>query len=285
MTISHSEIRDEVFGRDSGEILRGLTGRGGLRPVLRLTAIAAWTAGLLVVLLLGMWAATPWPRSRLGWRNRIVKRWARGMAWIVNMRMDVVGSAPPAPFFLVVNHLSYVDIVLLLANVDGVFVAKRELNQWPVVGYLTRLVGTIFLNRNNRRDARRVLQVIDQRIREGDGVVVFPEGTSGNGAEVYPMKTAMFEWAAERQYPVQVAAIHYTTADGQPPARDVICWWGTMSFVPHVLRLCRLPGFTANLRFPAEPVRAADRTTLADLARATIAGHFVPHTAPTEGTT
>ena len=280
MTISRSAIKDEVFGSESGAILRSLKGRGAVRSVLRVSAIAAWTGSLLVVLLVGMWAATPWPKVRLGWRNRIVKRWARGMAGIVNMRMQVIGTPPPAPFFLVANHLSYVDIVLLLANVDGVFVAKRELNQWPVVGYLTRLVGTIFLNRNSRRDARRVIQIIDQRIREGDGVMVFPEGTSGDGAEVYPMKTAMFEWAAERRHPVRVAAIHYATGHGLPAARNAICWWGTMSFVPHVLGLCRLPGFTANLHFPPAPIGGADRAALAELARAAIAGHFVPHTEP-----
>ena len=138
----------------------------------------------------------------------------------ISGRITVEGQRPPAPFFLVANHLSYVDIVLLLAELPVVFVAKQELASWPVLGYLTRLVGNIFVDRQSRRDVPRVLAEIRRRIEIGYGVVVFPEGTSSDGSSVQPMKPALFEWAAQTEYPVHCAAIRYQTRPGSPPARD-----------------------------------------------------------------
>jgi 1-acyl-sn-glycerol-3-phosphate acyltransferase len=276
---TESEIQQEVFGGDLKSQLLGLLRPGSLRPLGRIIGMTAWTVGMLGVLLIGMWATTPWKAGRLRWRNRTVRRWARGMAWIVNMRMVVQGTPPRAPFFLVANHLSYVDIVLLFATVDGVFVAKHELAAWPAIGYLTRLVGTVFVNRRNRRDTKRVLTAIERRIGEGDGVIVFPEGTSSEGSDVYPMKTALFEWAARVGYPIHVATIHYATGAGLPPAREVVCWWGAMTFVPHVVALCRLPGFEATVHFGAVPLTGNDRAELAVRAREAIAANFVTHEA------
>ncbi len=189
----------------------------------------------------------------------------------------MAGPVPEAPFFLVANHLSYVDIVVMLALVDGVFVAKRELNQWPVVGYLTRLVGTIFLDRTSRRDAMRALEAIDRRVGEGDGVIVFPEGTSSVGAGVNPMKPALFEWAARNRFPVHCVTLGYETPAGSPAARTAVCWWGDMTFVPHLITLCRLPGFQANIRFADRSLTGDDRNQLATEAREVILARFAPH--------
>ncbi len=276
---SQADVRHEVFGGNLRQTVGALLRTGAVRPVARLGAIALWTSGLFVVLVVGMWTTAPWPRRRLAWRNRIVSRWARGMGWIVNMRVTILGERPNPPFFLVANHLGYCDIVLLLGHVHGVFVAKKELNRWPVIGYLTRLVGTIFVDRNSRRDAKRVIESIAQRVATGDGVIVFPEGTSSSGDDVYPMRTALFEWAAQTGKPVAIATIYYATRPGLPPAREAVCWWGDMSFVPHVLQLCQMPGFDATLHFGGQPVSGNDRAVLAVQAREAVARNFVPHLA------
>lgn len=277
MTTSKPDVHQELYGVSPGRELLGLLKRGAWRPILRIGGITWWTGGMFLLLITGMWATRPWPALRQRWRHRVVRRWARGLGRIVNMRVRTIGPRPRAPFFLVANHLSYVDIVLLFGELETVFVAKHELGQWPILGYLTRLVGTIFVDRQSRRDAIRVIEAIDRRIEEGDGVVVFPEGTSSDGSTVYPMKAALFEWAAQRRFPVQHAAIHYRTAPGAPPARDAVCWWGSRSFVPHVLELCQLKGFEATIRFGDDPLIGTDRSELALRAREAIEANFVIH--------
>jgi 1-acyl-sn-glycerol-3-phosphate acyltransferase len=243
----------------------------------RIVAVAAWTAAGLAILLVGMWLTARSPAGQRRWRTMMVRRWARGICRIAGARIAVTGPVPRAPFFLVANHLSYVDIVVLLALVDGVFVAKRELDRWPVVGYLTRLVGIIFLDRTSPRDAFRALGAIDARIAGGDGVIVFPEGTSSGGDDVKPMKPALFEWAARNQFPVHCVTLGYETPPGWPRARSAVCWWGDMSFIPHVIRLCRLPHFRATAAFADESLIGSDRNQLAADARAAIVARFRSH--------
>jgi len=271
-----SEIRQEVFGSDLKGELRALVKARALRPFLRLALIAAWTAGGLVTLLTGLWLLALAPRLALRWRRRMVTLWARGLAWIAGMRISITGPLPEAPFVLVANHLSYVDIVLLFRGLGCVFVAKQELRHWPILGYLTRRVGTIFVDRRLRRDAVRVVDEIGAAIARGDGVVVFPEGTSSPGDGVYPMKPALLEWAAREGFPVRCAALGYQTPPGAPPPHLAVCWWGDMTFAPHLMQLLRLPGFQATIDFVPEPIVSRDRAELAARAREEIARRFRP---------
>ncbi len=271
MSDAPSEIRREVLGQSLPAELAGLIRAGSVRPFWRLLLMSWWTTGCLTVALVGIGILTPWARARQRWLARMARLWARGMSRSVGMRVTIEGPVPEPPFFLVANHLSYVDIVLLMSQVDVVFVAKRELNQWPIVGYLTRLVGTIFLDRSSPRDAIRVLDAIDQGVARGLGVVVFPEGTSSHGDDVSQLRPALFEWAVRSGSPVRVATIRYQTPAGSPPARDAVCWWGDMAFVPHVLGLCQLPGFHATVTFEPEGLVADDRSALAARARSLMA--------------
>jgi 1-acyl-sn-glycerol-3-phosphate acyltransferase len=275
VTSPDADLHREVYGKSSGRDLLGLLRTGGLRAVGRLAAISTWTAVCLIVLVSGHGVLIVAPRQRRPWRHRVVRRWARGLGWLVGMRVEIHGEPPVAPFFLVANHLSYVDIVLLLGLLDTVFVAKRELVDWPVIGYLARITGTIFVDRRRARDAVRVLDSIDERIADGEGVVLVPEGTSSGGDDVYPLRPALFEWAVRSGYPVRAATIGYRSPPGGPPASEAICWWGDMSFLPHLIRLCGLPGFDAQVRFAGDPVVGTNRTDLARRARDVISSGLV----------
>jgi len=191
------------------------------------------------------------------------------------MRVRVRGQAPPAPFFLVSNHLSYTDIILLLTELDGVFVAKREMRSWPVLGPLAQVFGTIWVNRTVRRDAVRVLDLIDDAVARGDGVVLFAEGTTSMGDALLPMRPALLDWAAREQHPVHLAALSYRTPAGCIPAHLAVCWWGEATFGAHAWRLCRVREFEGSVDFSALPVIAPTRGELAARVQQAISERFV----------
>jgi 1-acyl-sn-glycerol-3-phosphate acyltransferase len=276
VTAKPPEIREEVFGADlTGDMLAAARG-GPFRPLFRAMVLSVWTAGCLSLLFVGRLVLFPFRHLKRGWRAWVVTRWARGTATVVGMRVEVIGSPPKPPFFLVANHLSYVDILALFTQLGCVFVSKQEVAHWPVVGFLTRQVDTIFVNRESRRDAVRVLDAIDQALNAGNGVVLFPEGTSSAGDRVYPMKAALFQGAVRQGFPVHCAAVHYETLAGDPPAYQMVAWWGSASFASHAVRLCGLRGFRAVIRFAPEPLVGTDRGVLAEQARELVAQHFRP---------
>ncbi|MGH7561771.1 MAG: lysophospholipid acyltransferase family protein [Gemmatimonadales bacterium] len=249
---------------------------GLLRSTARVGLLGLWSALSFLLWLAGWLVAAGSARRRLRWRHWLLRRWARGVARLLGVRVAIVGQPPDAPFFLVANHLSYVDIILLYTQLDCVFIAKREMRGWPFLGFLAHVMDTIWVNRDSRRDALRVLEDIDEAVARGDGVVLFPEGTTSAGDGLLPMKPALFDWAARRDYPVHCAAITYRTEPGAPPAHLTVCWWGDMTFGPHVRNLCRLRRFDARIEFFAETISAPDRTRLAGRARDAILGRFEP---------
>jgi 1-acyl-sn-glycerol-3-phosphate acyltransferase len=210
------------------------------------------------------------------WRAGLQHQWARLVAASLRMRISVEGRPPASPFFLVSNHLGYIDIVVLAARLRCVFVAKSEVASWPVIGLMCRSAGTLFIDRTIKRDIPRVMGEIDEAMRAGMGVIVFPEGTSSSGAEVLPFRPSLLQPAAGSDTPVSYAAITYRTPPGAPAAHLSVCWWGDAGFAGHLLRLLRLPSIDARIVFGAEPVRSADRKELAVRLRDAVRGAFEP---------
>lgn len=209
-------------------------------------------------------------------RNRLFRMWARSFCRIVGMRINVEGEPPDGPFFLIANHLSYLDIPLLGRHLDGAFIAKSDIRGWPLIGLICENADTIYIDRNRKRDVLRIFESFDAARTLGLGVVLFAEGTSGKGDRILPFKTPLLEYAARRDCPVWYATISYHTPEGQPPASQAVCWWGTMGFADHLLRLFRLPHFEATLRFGAEPIHDTDRKALAGKLREALETHFIP---------
>jgi len=222
------------------------------------------------------WIADFFIPNKPYWRQVIFENWARSFVWISGMKIEVIGTPPKPPFFLVSNHLGYVDVAALRAVVPTVFVAKREIIDWPVAGPIVRDMGVVFIDRQNRRDIPRAGKQIIERLDQGEGVVVFPEGTSTKGEEVLPFNSSFFEFAARADLPVSYVSVSYTTPEGEMPASDAICWWEDISFVAHMFRLFTVPSYTAILTFGSEPVLNVDRKVLASELHDKISEAFVP---------
>jgi 1-acyl-sn-glycerol-3-phosphate acyltransferase len=243
-----------------------------IRAAYRLVAFLGATIVLYAIWYIGRVAAS----DKTKWRQWFLDRWTASFARISKMRIEVTGLPPEPPFFLVTNHLSYADIGALRRVVNGVFVAKAEVSRWFFAGPIVRDAGTIFIDRSQRRDIPRAGEEILQRLADGEGVVVFPEGTSTAGHEVLPFNSSFFEFAARADIPVSYAAIAYRTPGGELPASTVVCWGDNISFFAHLWRLLKLPQYTAVISFGDELVKSADRKELAAELHRRVVDKFVP---------
>ena len=236
---------------------------GWVRTALRLPAVVVLTTLLMTLWTVGTGLFFFSTRARLAVRNLVFRTWARSLLRLCGAAVRVHGEAPTEPGVFVSNHLSYLDIPLLAASIDTVFVAKKEVRSWPVIGLICACMDTIFIDRTSRRDIPRVLAEIERAMALGHNVLIFPEGTSTRGAEVARFHPSLLEAAARSGRPVHAAALRYSTPSGAPPVDETICWWGGMTFTSHLLRLLSLPGFSAEISFSSTPIREDDRKLLA----------------------
>ena len=167
-------------------------------------------------------------------------------------------------------------MLVFASQLKCVFVARGDVAGWPAIGSLCRAAGTIFVDREKRRDVARVNGLIDQILGDGRGVVLFAEGTSTRGDTVLPFKSSLLEQAARAGLAVSYAALSYRTDEGEPPAHLSVCWWGEMTFVKHVFDLLYLTEVHATLVFGAEPIQANDRKVLAERLWIAVREQFIP---------
>jgi 1-acyl-sn-glycerol-3-phosphate acyltransferase len=243
-----------------------------VRATIRLIAFVIATFGLYAV----WFAFSFFIPNKVYWRQLAFETWTKSFVWISGMEIEVIGVPPKPPFFLVTNHLGYVDIGVLRATVNGIFVAKAEVNDWFLAGRIVRDMGNIFIDRRNRRDIPRAGAEIIRKLSEGEGVIVFPEGTSTKGEDILPFNSSFLEFAAKTDLPVSYASISYRTPEGEPPASKMICWWEDITFMAHLFRLFTLRRFTAILDFGDENVVNPDRKQLAIELRRRVKEKFIP---------
>jgi 1-acyl-sn-glycerol-3-phosphate acyltransferase len=159
------------------------------------------------------------------------------------------------PILFVSNHSSYLDISVLGSLIDASFVAKAEIAKWPLFGFLAKLQRTVFIERRASHSARH-RDEISRRLQHGDALVVFPEGTTGDGNRVLPFKSALFA-AASRMVDgaplmVQPISIAYVRLDGVPLGREwrpYCAWYGAMEMPPHLWQFLGLGTITVEVVF------------------------------------
>lgn len=243
-----------------------------IRAVFRFVLLLSITVGVYAVWYLFRFFIP----NKQYWRQLAFESWSRLWIQICGIDVEVIGTPPAAPFFLVSNHLGYIDIPVLRSVAKGVFVAKHEIDEWRLAGKMIRNMGTIFVNRGKRRDIPRAGSEVIQALDRGEGVIVFPEGTSTRGDEVLPFNSSFLEFAARTDTPVSYVSISYRTPEGEPPPSESVCWWDDTAFLPHMLRMLEVPRFTAILHFGDDTVINPDRKRLAAELRRKVQGSFIP---------
>lgn len=122
----------------------------------------------------------------------------------------------PTPLLMVANHVSWLDIPVLLTVCPSAFIAKQSIRNWPIIGKMALRAGTVFINRDARSDITPVNHAIAQALTQGQRVAFFPEARTSDGQDVLPFKAALFQAAVDSGSPVQTIALCYRHADGSP---------------------------------------------------------------------
>lgn len=212
--------------------------RQGLAVWKLLRLLSHVLVGLLTILL-------RFPSLQPAQREQRVVVWSQGLLARIAIQLEVKGVPfSPGPVLLIANHISWLDIAIVHAVRYCRFVAKADLKHWPVIGTLTVGVGTLFIERESRRDAMRVVHTMAESLRAGHVVAVFPEGTTSDGTGLLPFHANLTQAAISAQVPIQPLALRFVdAATGQPsttPAYvgDDSLWqslWRTLTAPPLVV--------------------------------------------------
>jgi 1-acyl-sn-glycerol-3-phosphate acyltransferase len=215
-------------------------------------ALAHLLAGVLTILL---W----FPAMTQAQRQLRVQSWSVGLLACFSVKLQVTGKAPVAgPLLLVANHVSWLDITALHAACFCRFVAKAEVRRWPVIGFLAARAGTLFIARDSRRDALRVVHHMAQSLQSGDVLAIFPEGTTSDGGKLLPFHANLIQAAISAEAPVQALAISFIDP-GTGQASRAPLYIGDDSLLGSVWRtLCTPAGVTVVINF-GEPQMASGR--------------------------
>lgn len=200
----------------------------------------------------GLWIVNRhFPRWHAHQKYERIQAWAQSSLSLLGIDLKVNGSPPSrGPVLLVANHVSWLDIVVLLASCPCHFVSKSEIGQWPVVGTLTRAVGTLFITRSSRRDALRVVHKMAEKLHIDSGLVlaIFPEGTTSNGLQVLPFHANLFQAAIAANAPVQTVALRFEEA-ASGKASLAACYVDDDTFLGSVWRTLSAPQQRVVLSF------------------------------------
>jgi 1-acyl-sn-glycerol-3-phosphate acyltransferase len=191
-------------------------------------------------------------------RDATVQAWAQGMLRVLGIPLHVSGTPPTqGPMLLVANHLSWLDILVMHAARHCRFVSKSDVKHWPLIGTLATGGGTLYIEREKRRDAMRVVHHMAESLHRGEIVAVFPEGTTGDGNGLLPFHANLIQAAISAHAPVQPVGLRFVDqATGEDSVGPL--YLGDDTLLTSLWRTLAGPPFVAHVRF-GEPQQAEGR--------------------------
>lgn len=190
---------------------------------------------------------------KLRLQTRGMQWWAQAGCRILGIHIVPSGSyRRDDVFFVVSNHCSYIDILVIGSMVQSVFVSKSDVASWLFLGRMVRLAGTIFVDRESKIASVKVLETINERLRNGVSVVVFPEGTTNNGLAMRDFKSTFFKAPIDSGVPILPVSIIYSHIEGMPVTPgtiDTVAWHSDMEFLSHFWNLLSIRRIDAHVHF------------------------------------
>lgn len=181
--------------------------------VLRITRLALHVAVGLAL------SGLAYPFLRARGRAACFRWWSRHLLGILHVRVvrrgDAGATPPGAPVLVLSNHVSWLDVFVIRASIECRFVAKSEIRQWPLVGWMVGRQGTVFVQRARRHDTSRVNRTLEDALRGGDRMAVFPEGTTTDGTEVKPFHGSLLQPLVHAEGYALPVALRYRHEDGR----------------------------------------------------------------------
>ena len=244
--------------------------------------VASWRIGRATLHVLhGMLVMTRFPALDAAGRQQRIQWWSAKLLRMMGLALHASGTPRPGPTLLVANHVSWLDIAAIHAVAPHArFVSKADVLAWPLLGWLIRGAGTLFIERERKRDALRVVHQIAESLQAGETVAVFPEGTTTDGRALLPFHANLLHAAVTTGTPVQPVALRYAdTAHAISPAAEYL---GDTSLLQSLWRIASARGLAVHVELlSAQGTRHADRRALALALREQIAAR-IPGAAETQ---
>ncbi len=215
-------------------------------------------------LLHGMWTIlTRFSKASHEQRSQHVADWSKRFLQLLGVAVKVNGQPlQKGPLMVVINHVSWLDILVMLAAQPVCFVSKSEVRHWPIIGWLATNVGTLYIERANRRDAMRVVHQIAESLEAGHLIGIFPEGTTSDGKSLLPFHGNLLQAAIASGSPVQPVALRFIEVSGELSMSPT--YVGDDTLLSSVWRMLRADPVTAQLDFlPSMESQGLDRRELA----------------------
>lgn len=222
---------------------------------------------LILHIVSGLVQSAFYPHLGQSVQKRMAQKWSAGLLAILSIRLRLSGTLPVAgdqPVMLIANHVSWLDVYSLITVCPSRFVAKSEIRTWPLLGWLSRNVGTLFIERAKRRDTARINQDIGNALTTGDWVAIFPEGTTGDGTVLRHFHASLLQSAVAVEASLYPVAIRYHDASGEVSKAAV---YVDISLLESLRKILHQPWIEVELIF-SDPVSSIGKNRR-ELARST----------------
>ena len=208
--------------------------------LLKLAAfLSLWVVFFVLVAIVHLWISILGLPNRWKILSRLNRNYTLLLRLILNIKVTIAGDEGQLErggYVIIANHVSYVDGIVLGSIFPIVFVSKREVKKWPIVGQWNVLCGTIFINRQRKKEVGALVREMTRKLRQEANILLFPEGTSTNGEKMLPFQTVPLAAPLRSRSIIVPVTLAYKTIDEQPVTavnRDFVYWYGDMDFVTH----------------------------------------------------